>query len=105
MKERTLSTDQMINMIEDFLSLDSNSTWTICVEDSVCRFRFTGCRYSVLIAIFKWIRKRLITPEESKEVKFVKCYHPSINKTHLSDYILVPEERVYEHTKNMYKDI
>lgn len=105
MKEKTLSTDQMINMIEDFLSLDPNSTWTTCVEESTFRFRFTGCRYSVLVAIFKWIRRRLITSEESKEVKFVECYHPSVDDTRLSGSILVPEEKVYEYTKNMCKDV
>lgn len=35
--------------------------------------------------------------------RLVKCYHPPANITHLADYILVPEDKVYDHTKELYE--
>lgn len=42
--------------------------------------------------------------EKLSEMGFVRCYHPRINETHLADYILVPFDQVYEHTKQLYLD-
>lgn len=35
-------------------------------------------------------------------MKFIKCYNPPVNEMHLADSILVPEDKVYEHTKELY---
>jgi len=35
-------------------------------------------------------------------MRLIKCYNPPVNESHLADYILVPEEKVYEHTKELY---
>lgn len=45
---------------------------------------------------------KAIKDEEWLKLGFVKCYHPRINETHLADYILVPFDQVYEHTKELY---
>lgn len=33
----------------------------------------------------------------------IKCYHPPVNITHLEDWILVPEEDVFNYTKELYE--
>ena len=101
MKEniRELDTDDMINLIKDFLSLDNGSSW-ITTKTDTFSFKFTGHRYSVLNTVYKWIERRVISEEK---VKFVKCYYPPINKIHLSDYILVPKNGVYEYTKQLFE--
>lgn len=35
-------------------------------------------------------------------MKLIKCYNPPVNEIHLADYILVPDEKVYGHTKELY---
>jgi hypothetical protein len=36
-------------------------------------------------------------------MKLIECYHPPINKIHLSNKIMVSEEKVFEYTKDLYR--
>ena len=47
------------------------------------------------------LRQHRETDKTWLELGFVKCHHEPINETHLSDYILVPFEQVYEYTKEL----
>ena len=38
-----------------------------------------------------------------KKFGYVTCYHPPVNETHLASYILVPTEKVYSYTEELYK--
>lgn len=36
-------------------------------------------------------------------MKLIRCYHPPVNISHLADYILVPENEIYNYTKRLYE--
>lgn len=48
------------------------------------------------------VKDTVKSDEEWLKLGFIRCYYPKINETHLSNYILVPFDQVYEYTKELY---